>query len=455
MKHSAHELLPAVVYPSEVARTLCCGAAHVFRCLMEVAVPEPLFEEEAATAQQRRGRELRWAAISVLVASYLLTFVVRYGTAVVLPDLRADLGVGEAALGALAAAYFWPYALMQPVAGVLADTWGAKRAVPVFVTVAAAGTALFAAAPSFPVALAGRALSGAGVGIVYICGISLIGRWVSEKRFGTAAGLFSASGILGGFVAARPLDALVGSVGWRAAFGVIAALLLGSAVVAATVIPSTRRVEAAGRPQPLRGFAEAVRLRNVWLIGGFAFVVLGILSSMQGLWTIPFLTDVYELDERQSATVLEALSLGLFVAIPFWGIVADRLLRSARLTILVSLAIHTSIWALLAIAPTAWPRDLLYVLFLLAGFSNGCWMPAYALVRSTSPNAVQGTALGLLNFAFFSGAALFQQGSGVLLGQFARGHDDTLSTSAYQTLFAGFCAALVLAAACVALSRER
>ena len=38
---------------------------------MEVAVPEPLFEEEAATAQQRRGRELRWAAISVLVASYL------------------------------------------------------------------------------------------------------------------------------------------------------------------------------------------------------------------------------------------------------------------------------------------------------------------------------------------------------------------------------------------------
>ena len=392
-------------------------------------------------------------AISVLVASYLLTFVVRYGTAVVLVDLRADLAVGEVALGALAAAYFWPYALMQPVAGVLADTWGARRVVPVFLTVAAAGTALFAGAPSFPVALLGRVLGGAGVGVVYICGISLIGRWVTAKRFGTAAGLFSASGILGGFFAARPLDALVDNVGWRAAFAIIALLLLASGVTAAAVIPSTPQAEGTGRP-PLRGLGDALRLRNVGLIGVYAFVVLGILSAMQGLWTIPFLTDVYELDEGSAAGVLEALSIGLFFGVPLWGVIADRLLRSQRLTLLVSLVFQTSIWALLAIDPTAWPRDLLYVLFLLAGFSNGCWMPAYALVRATSPTAIQGTALGLLNFAFFAGAAVFQQGSGVLLGRFDQPDEHTLSTVAYRSLFAGFCVSLVLAGISVAMSRD-
>lgn len=414
---------------------------------------EPLAEEGAAAPRPRR--EWRRAAISVLVVSYLLTFVVRYGTAVVLPDLRADLDVGEVALGALAAAYFWPYALMQPVAGILADVWGVKRAVPVFLVVAAGGTALFSAAPSFPIALVGRALGGTGVGIVYICGFSLIGRWVSEKRFGTAVGLFSASGIVGGFVAARPLDALVGSVGWRVAFAIIAVLLLVSAVLDAAVIPTTPRPQGADRPQPLRGLGAAVRLPNVWLVGAYAFAALGILSSMQGLWTIPFLTDVYDLDEAQSSTVLEALSIGLFAAIPFWGVIADRVLHSAKTTILISLVIQTATWALLAVAPTAWPRDLLYVLFLVAGFSNGCWMPAYALVRSTSPGAVQGTALGLLNFAFFFGAALVQQGSGVLLGRFTRSTDDTLPTSAYQALFAGFCAVLILAATCVGASRER
>jgi MFS family permease len=412
-------------------------------------------EGDEVVSTRGAGRQLWWAAMAVLVASYLLTFVVRYGTAVVVPELRADLGVGDAALGALAAAYFWPYALMQPVAGLLADAWGARRAVPLFVALAALGTALFAAAPSFPLALVGRALGGAGVGIVYIGGISLLSRWVTTKRFGTAAGLFSASGILGGFVAARPLDALVERIGWRGAFGIIAALLLALAAGGAAVIPPVPRWERAGRAAPLQGLHDAVRLSNVWLIGAYAFVALGILSSMQGLWTVPYVTDVYGLGEAESAAVLEALSFGLFVAIPFWGLVADRVLRSPKRTILLSLVIQTAAWALLAAAPTAWPRGGLYVLFFVVGFSNGCWMPAYALVRSTSPAEVQATALGLLNFGFFVGAALFQQGSGVLLGQFARGKEEALPTSAYQALFTGFCGALVAAAVCVAVSREQ
>lgn len=125
------------------------------------------------------------------------------------------------------------------------------------------------------------------------------------------------------------------------------------------------------------------------------------------------------------------------------------------MTILISLVIQTSTWALLALWPSACPRDLLYPLFLVIGFSNGCWMPAYALVRSTSPTTVQGTASGLLNFAFFSGAALFQQASGVLLAQFTRSGGDTLPDAAYQTLFTGFCVALLVASACVAASREQ
>jgi predicted MFS family arabinose efflux permease len=420
---------------------------------LEVTVSKAPLDE--AAPQLRSGRELRRLAVSVLVASYLLTFVVRYGTAVVLPELRADLGAGEVALAALAAAYFWPYALMQPVAGVLADAWGVKRTVPVFLAAAAAGTALFAVAPSFPVALLGRALGGAGVGIVYICGISLIAQWVSEQRFGTAAGLFSASGILGGFVAARPLEALARAVGWRAAFGLIAGSLLIAALVAALVIPGRRPGGADARPRPLRGLRAATQLRNVWLTGAYAFTVLGILSSMQGLWTIPFLMDVYDLERPESASILEALSLGLIVGIPFWGVVADRLVHSAKWTILASLAVQTPVWGFLAAAPTACPPGLLYVLFLAAGFSNGCWMPAYALVRSTAPAGIEATALGLLNFAFFAGAALFQQGSGVLLGQFSRGADDSHSTSAYQALFAGFAIALLVAALCVVATRER
>jgi MFS family permease len=395
----------------------------------------------------------RVTAVAALVAGYMLAFVVRYGTAVALPGLRADLDAGAAALGVLAAAYFWPYAVMQPVAGVLADRWGPRRAMAVFLTVAAAGTALFAAAPSLPAAVAGRALGGAGVGIVYVCALSAIGHWCRPQHFGTASGLFAASGILGGLLAARPLAALVDAVGWRGAFALIALALLGTAVLAAATIPAGGQ-RAALAPSPLAGLGRALRLPTLWRTGAYTFVILGIISAMQGLWTVPFVTDLYGLAPRQAATVLEAWSTGLLVGIPAWGWLADRLRWSWRGTILLSLGLHTPVWVLLAVAPTAWPRAGLYALVCYAAFTGGCWMPAYALVRATAPAAIAGTALGLLNCCFFLGAAVFQQGTGLLLGGFTPRAGQALPAPAYQTLFACFSVALVLVALLLLTDRE-
>ncbi|MPY93453.1 MAG: hypothetical protein GEV08_10420 [Acidimicrobiia bacterium] len=64
-----------------------------------------------------------------------------------------------------------------------------------------------------------------------------------------------------------------------------------------------------------------------------------------------------------------------------------------------------------------------------------------------------GTALGLLNFAFFFGAAIFQ-GTGLLLGRFPSSAAGALPEPAYQALFAAFAVALVVAGACVAATRE-
>ena len=79
----------------------------------------------ASTAAGGRG-PVPWLALAALVAGHFLAFVLRYGTAVALPGLRADFRVDAAALGTLSAAYFWPYAVMQPVAGLLSDRFGAR-----------------------------------------------------------------------------------------------------------------------------------------------------------------------------------------------------------------------------------------------------------------------------------------------------------------------------------------
>ena len=146
-----------------------------------------------------------WLGVAAFISGSLLAWLVRYGTAVILPGLQADFNADEPALGMLAAAYFWPYALMQPVAGVLADSWGPRRSLAVWLTVARAGTVLFAVAPVYPSASIAHALGGVGVGTIVISGFIAIGQWFDAKRFGTLSGLFTATGPLGRLLAARSL----------------------------------------------------------------------------------------------------------------------------------------------------------------------------------------------------------------------------------------------------------
>lgn len=395
------------------------------------------------------------AGIAVLVSGSLLAWLLRYGTAVVLPGFQADFGADAAALGALAAAYFWPYAMMQPFAGVLSDFWGPRRTFAIWLAVAGLGTMLFALAPSYPLALIGRALGGAGVGIVLVVAFSLLSRWFGTERFATIAGLFAATGPLGGLLAAHPLAALAEAFGWRIAFVIVAVWLLLTAIGAVLTLPgATARPVGAGMGEALNGLVRAARLRNFWPCAVHAFIALGILSAMQGLWTLPFLTTAYSLSPSEGTDVLQAWSIGLLIALPAWGYLADRLLRSDKRTMLASVALHALPWLLLCLAPSASPVDALFPLFLFIALMNGCWMPAYSLVNRSAPPEVRGSALGLVNLAFFLGAACFQQLSGLLIAWFSA-DPAAAPLDAYRWLFASFLGALAIAALALTTARER
>lgn len=395
------------------------------------------------------------AGIAVLVSGSLLAWLLRYGTAVVLPGFEADFGADAAALGALAAAYFWPYAAMQPFAGMLSDFWGPRRTLAVWLAIAGVGTLLFALAPTYSAAILGRALGGAGVGIVLVVAFSLFAHWFGERRFGTIAGLYAATGPLGGLLAAHPLAALTDAFGWRNAFLVIAAWLLLTALCAALILPGAPpRSAQPGIGNAFRGVARAARIRNFWPCALYAFIALGILSAMQGLWTLPFLTTAYAVTPEAATDVLQAWSIGMLVALPAWGYLADRVMQSNKHTLLMSVALNIAPWMVLCAAPAAWPADALFPLFLFIALMNGCWMPAYSLVNASAPADIRGSALGLLNLAFFLGAACFQQGSGVLLSWFSA-EGSAAPLEAYRWLFGSFVVALAIAGLGLTLVRER
>jgi MFS family permease len=68
----------------------------------------------------------------VLFLSAFLAFSTRLAPAVALPDLQVTFGLTAAELSLLTAVYLWPFAVMQPVAGVLTDRLGPRRSVAIF-----------------------------------------------------------------------------------------------------------------------------------------------------------------------------------------------------------------------------------------------------------------------------------------------------------------------------------
>jgi MFS family permease len=141
----------------------------------------------------------------VLFLSAFLAFSTRLAPAVALPDLQVTFGLTAVELSLLTAVYLWPFAVMQPVAGVLVDRLGPRRSVIMFLMGARLGQLLFAMAPGFGLALVGRACTGIGASILYVAAAKIMAQWFRRREFGTLTGAWTSAANLGGIAAAAPL----------------------------------------------------------------------------------------------------------------------------------------------------------------------------------------------------------------------------------------------------------
>jgi MFS family permease len=115
-------------------------------------------------ALARRTLTYRWVCLELPFVSGLLAFFTRLAPVVVIPDRREAFVLGTAGLGLLTSLYLWPFALMQPVAGVVTDAFGPRRTVNAFLVVAGVGQVLFASTPTFSSSMSSSATAPRSVG---------------------------------------------------------------------------------------------------------------------------------------------------------------------------------------------------------------------------------------------------------------------------------------------------
>ncbi|MEJ2516039.1 MAG: MFS transporter [Gammaproteobacteria bacterium] len=372
------------------------------------------------TYNPTRFERIRWTIYAILIASYMLAFFHRFAPAMVAGELTEAFGITAAALGSLAAMYFYIYTAMQLPAGVLADTLGARLSVTVGNVVAGAGSVMFGLAETFATASVGRFLVGLGVSVVFVGTMKSNTVWFSERRYGTISGLTLLLGNVGALAATGPMALILMKVEWRTLFVILGGVAIGLAVLSWLLVrnrpqdlgfPSVREMEGLQphAPRELHWFHDlrtVLANRRLWPGFFYDFGVTGSLFGMLGLWAVPLLRDVHGLTRGEASVYTTVATAAFAVGCLAAGDISDRLKNRAgvlRAGVLIYLVVC------LALKFLPWgPGAMAIVLFALLGLSAGTFIVAYAHAREVARPAVSGMAISLVNTGLFLGTAVFQ-----------------------------------------------
>jgi MFS family permease len=355
--------------------------------------------------------------------------------------------VSGAALGALAATYFYVYALMQLPTGVLADTLGPRKVLTAGTLVAGVGSLVFAAADSIATAALGRTLVGLGVSVVWVCVLKIAANWFDDRRFATAAGWANVVGISGALAATAPLAWLIGLISWRTVFAGIGLISLALATMIAWKVRdapamalTAARAQSAGRARWYDGLAAVLRNRATWPGFWVNFGMSGTHMSFVGLWAVPYLSHVYGMSALVASRHTSVILLGYACVTVAVAWLSDQMQRR-RPVIVASALLYLACWgAWLIGVPAGWT----YGIAAFQGMAVSGFSLSWACAKEVNPPAYAGMATSVANVGGFLAAGILQPLVGWVLDLSAPG--DFRAALAVLALFAsaGFAGALFI-----------
>ncbi|MCE5180528.1 MAG: MFS transporter [Betaproteobacteria bacterium] len=385
-------------------------------------------------ARQAHYSRLRWATFTLVALAYILSFFHRFAPAAIAADLQLAFQASGAELGALAATYFYIYAVMQIPTGVLVDTLGPRRILAIGGLVAGAGSILFGLADSLVLAAVGRLLVGLGVSVTFISLLKLNAVWFHERHFGTLTGLSILLGNIGALLAAAPLAWALAFVSWRTVFVLVGVLSLLVAVLGWVVVrdhpgkaglPTMRELDGKEAHPPhdghwFDGLLVVAKNRATWPGLWVNLGMSGSFFAFGGLWAVPFLQDVYGMDRAAATAHTSLLLAGFALGAFFVGTLSDRL-RRRKPVIVVAALLYCLCWLLLLFGGRLSPA-MGYVLFLAMGLGASGFTLTWACAKEVNRHALSGMATSVVNTGAFLGTGLLQPLAGWMIDRAASAH---------------------------------
>lgn len=255
-----------------------------------------------------------------------------------LPDIAADLDALESRVGLLVTLFAFTVAISAAPLTLLTRRMSRKWLLVGLLGIFAISNVLAALAPTYELLGAARVVGGLAHGLFWAVTTPYIARLVAPAQLARAISVTTAGGSFA-FILGVPLTAAIGhAVGWRAAFVVMAILVVVFAALAVAMLPVVEnprasRQTADGLPAP--------RDRSIWAVAivGMTVLLVGTGQNVFYTYIAPWTIEVAGVSDDLVSLVLlfygVAGAIGLLVA----GLFGDRYPRLTLNSLAVALVV--------------------------------------------------------------------------------------------------------------------
>jgi MFS family permease len=308
------------------------------------------------------------------------------------PDLKAELGLSNAALGSAVAAYGLGALVVGMVAGVLVSRWGSVRVAPVTTVAIAANLVLLGLAPSW-IALATALFVAGSLDAIADVASNSHGMRV-ERRYGRSIlnslhGLWSVGAVVGGAMGAAAAG-LGLAVGWHLAIAgaLFAALAVGASRFLLPGLDDTERPAHTDQPPGRRPRLGRLGLAERAVALGTVAALAQVMEDTGGAWGVVYLRE--DLGAAAAVSGLGFVALQTFQTLG--RLLGDRLV--SRYGDRAVARAGTSLAAGAMVAALAMPATVSTVLALGAvGLGIGTLIPASMRTADNLPGLPRGVGL--------------------------------------------------------------